>query len=129
MCIPYLTTILLQLSHTIKNDDVSGYGTWIGISSTFLLTDIALFFTVPETNRFTSVEKSLVLNMVLKILITIFAFYNLDVILGENTIGHHQIDAVICIISSFVIIFFSYYMSTPQLLRISTQFLLILNET
>lgn len=110
MCIPYLTTILLQLSHTIKNDDVSGYGTWIGISSTFLLTDIALFFTVPETNQFTSVEKSLLLNLVIKILITIFAFYDIDVMLGERTIGHHQIDGVICIIASFLIIFFSFYM-------------------
>jgi len=76
MIVPYALTMMQQLTHTVKRND--GYGDWIGICATFMLGDIALFFTIPTTNKLTCLEKSLFLNFFLKFWVAMFAFYDFD---------------------------------------------------
>jgi len=122
MLIPYLLTILLQLTHRIKGEDndIGNMGNWISVSSTFLLTDVALFFTVPTTNVITGIEKSLFLSFFLKSFITLFAFYNLDIILGSHTCGHHLFDILMFILISIVFFGYSYYLFRKSYLETSS---------
>jgi len=112
MVIPYLLTLVLQLSHTIKAEDSEGgHGTWISVGSTFMLMDVALFFTVPQTNKLTGIEKSLFMSLMMKVFITMFAFYDFDVKIS-NTIdnfSHHAVDAVLFVLMTMVILAYSGY--------------------
>lgn len=101
MVIPYLLTLVLQLTHTVKAEDPEGgHGTWVSIGSTFMLTDVALFFTVPQTNKLTGIEKSLFMSLMMKIFITMFAFYDFDVKISNriDNFSHHSVDAVIFVL-------------------------------
>jgi len=87
MVVPYLLTIMQQLTHTVKGSNGikggDGKGDWIGICATFMLGDIVLFFTIPTTNKMTCLERSLFLNFFLKFIIAMFAFYDWDVDLAH----------------------------------------------
>ena len=112
MVIPYLLTLVLQLSHTIKaEDEEGGHGTWISVGSTFMLTDVALFFTVPQTNKLTYIDKSLFLSLLMKIFITMFAFYDFDVKISNKleNFSHHDVDAVLFGLMTMIILIYSSY--------------------
>jgi hypothetical protein len=105
--IPSILTIIEQLTHQIKTESK---GDWISIISTFILADIALIFTIPETNSFTISEKILYINFCTKIFIGVFAFYDMDITIGDDLfpeIGHHGIDTIIIIIIIFFILFYT----------------------
>ena len=102
LLIPYVLTILQQLVHRIKKDgegeegtdengtnSYAGKGTWIGVAATFMLMDVALFFTFPQTNAVTGAEMCLMLNFFLKLFGTVFAFYDYDVKVSEFIGGYH----------------------------------------
>jgi len=121
MLMPYLLTILLQLTHRIKGEyDIANMGNWISVASSFLLTDVALFFTVPTTNVITCIEKYLFLSFGFKIFITLFAFYNLDILLGVHIFSHHVFDIVMSIIISVIFIVYSYFLFSKSSLETSS---------
>jgi len=120
MLMPYLLTILLQLTHRIKGDNISNLGNWMSVASSFLLTDVALFFTVPTTNVITCIEKYLFLSFGFKIFITLFAFYNLDNLLGDHIFGHFVFDIMMSILISFLLIFYSYFLFNRSSLETSS---------
>lgn len=104
MIIPTLLTIIQQLAHTVK---IEGHGGWIGILSGFLLSDIALLFTIPETNNLILSEQIVYINFGFKIVLGLFAFYDLDVYFGEEIfpgLGHHNIDIIFVIITFITIV-------------------------
>lgn len=102
MVIPYSLTILQQLTHSIKK---SGKGDLIAVSSTFMLGDIALFFTLPQTSRLTGLEKSLLINLFFKFYVAIVAFYDFDnKISSTDSRLHFFIDVINSLIISFFII-------------------------
>ena len=104
MLIPYSLTILQQLTHSIKKN---GKGDLIAVASTFMLGDIALFFTLPETARLTGIEKSLFLNLFFKFYVSIVAFYDFDnKISSEDGKLHPLVDLVNSIIITIFIIGF-----------------------
>lgn len=72
MVLPYCLTILLQLVHRVRYE---GRGEWIGICATLILGDIALFFTLPSTNKFTFLERSLFLNLFFKLIISLLNYF------------------------------------------------------
>lgn len=100
MLVPYLLTIMQQLTHTVKGENGikggDGKGDWVGICATFMLSDIALFFTIPTTIKMTCLERSLFLNFFLKFIIAMFAFYDFDVdvahMFSSNDNFHHVVD-------------------------------------
>ena len=104
--IPYLLTLMLQLTHTIKSENPQGgYGTWISTGSTFMLTDVALFFTVPHSNKLTGIEKSLFMSLLMKMFITMFAFYDFDIKISNeiDNFSHHSLDAVIFVFMTILL--------------------------
>jgi len=104
MIIPTLLTILLQLTHRLKVESKVDY---VSIVATLLLSDIALLFTIPETNTLIASEKIIYINIGIKIFIGMFAFYDLDVEFGENIfpgLKHHGIDIIINIITIVLIL-------------------------
>lgn len=102
MIIPYSLTILQQLTHSIKK---SGKGDLIAVASTFMLGDIALFFTLPATARLTGIEKALFLNLFFKFYVSIIAFYDFDnKISSTNAKSHILVDIVNSIIITLFII-------------------------
>jgi len=121
MFIPFFLTLLLQLTHSIKgnndkseenfNSYIDAHGSWIGIAATFLLADVALFFTVPDSTRLTNIERFLFINFFMKIFVTMFAFYDWDNKIGdgidENN-GHHDIDYCITAILLIIMTCYSY---------------------
>ena len=106
MLIPYSLTILQQLTHSIKKD--GGKGDLIGVASTFMLGDIALFFTLPPTPKLTGIEKCLFLNLFLKLYVAIVAFYDFDNKIASPN-GSHSADVDIYNSLIITIIVFGYY--------------------
>lgn len=106
MIIPTILTIMMQLVHRTKTESLAD---WIGIVSGFLLSDIALLFTIPETHSLILSEQVVYLNFYFKIALGMFAYYDADTYFGEYVfpgLGHHNIDLIICNTSLFSILFF-----------------------
>ncbi len=113
MVIPYILTLVLQLTHAIKaEDEEGGRGTWVSVGSTFMLTDVALFFTVPQTNKLTCIEKCLFLSLLMKVFVTLFAFYNFDEEIASkiNNFTHHDVDAVVFSILTIFMFLYTFYL-------------------
>ena len=121
MLMPYLLTILLQLTHRIKGEyDIANMGNWISVASSFLLTDVALFFTVPTTNVITCIERYLFLSFCLKIFITLFAFYDLDILLGAHIFNHFVLDIIMSILISVIFFVYCYFLFCRSSLETSS---------
>lgn len=135
MFIPFFLTLTLQLTHVIKGDDdktdlsdyLDRHGTWVGISSTFLLTDVALFFTVPQSNKLTNSERSIFMNFFMKVFIAVFAFYDFDNKIGHGHRGHHIIDIVIAIILCIIMCFYCFYLYHKSIIGIDNVFIYYIN--
>lgn len=107
MILPTFLTILLQMTHRLKVDSRVDY---LGIVATFLLSDIALLFTIPDTSSLIASEKLIYLNIFFKIFIGTFAFYDLDITFGEEIfpwLTHHGIDTFIIILFGLISLFLS----------------------
>jgi len=118
MLIPTLLTLLLQLTHRIKE---ASYGDFVGVAATLLLGDIALLFTIPETNTLIISEKLIYLNFMIKIALGTFAFYDWDVFFGknyDNGIGHYRIDVVMTTITIIIVVVYTLYTLFHSLKRI-----------
>ena len=118
MLIPTLLTLLLQLTHRIKEES---YGDFVGVAATLLLGDIALLFTIPETNTLIISEKIIYLNFMLKMALGTFAFYDWDVYFGEkyySGIGHYRIDVIMTTITIIIILVYALYTLFHSLKRI-----------
>ena len=107
MVVPYLLTIMQQLTHTVKAR--GGKGDWIGICATFMLGDIALFFTIPTTSKLTGLERCLFLNFFCKFFIAMFAFYDCDVTIAPSPKVHHLVDVFVTLLVTMIVI--GYYFS------------------
>jgi len=107
MVVPYLLTIMQQLTHTVKAR--GGKGDWIGICATFMLGDIALFFTIPTTSKLTGLERCLFLNFFFKFFIAMFAFYDFDVKIAPSPKVHHLVDVFVTLLVTVIVI--GYYFS------------------
>lgn len=106
---PTFLTITQQLVHSVKNE---GKSDWVSIVSGFILSDIALLFTIPETNTLIFSEKILYLNILLKLILGTFAYYDWDVYFGEivfPNLGHHNIDIILVCVTIFIILFLTFY--------------------
>lgn len=85
MVFPYFLTIMLQLVHRVKYE---GRGEWIGICATLILGDIALFFTLPSTNKFTFLERCLFLNLFIKVIISLLIYFGNDLYFNDEEYEH-----------------------------------------
>lgn len=94
MMIPTFLTIMQQIAHLVKNE---GKADWIGIIATFILSDIALIFTLPETNTLIFSEIIIYINLFLKMILGLFSYYDFDIKIGDDLIpslGHHKLDII-----------------------------------
>jgi len=57
---------------------------------------------------------------ILQIFITLFAFYNLDNLLGDHIFGHFVFDIMMSILISFLLIFYSYFLFNRSSLETSS---------
>ena len=114
MVVPYLMSIMQQLTHTVKGG--GGKGDWVGICATFMLGDIALFFTIPPTNKLTGLERCLFLNFFVKVFISMFAFYDFDVKVAPNKKFHPLVDIFVSLLITLVVLL--YYVSLATRARI-----------
>jgi len=146
MFLPFFLTLVLQLSHIIKgsgdkgndeiedetkNDKLNNYldlhGTWVGVASTFLLTDVALFFTVPQSNKLTNIERSIFMNFFMKVFVAMFAFYDFDNKIGHGDIGHHIVDIVIAIILCIIMCCYCFYIYHKSIIGLDNVFIYYIN--
>jgi len=114
MLIPMFLTLLLQLTHRLKNENRVDY---VSIMATLLLSDIALLFTIPETHSLIASEKVIYLNIILKLFVGTFAFYDGDIYVSDDLIpdlSHHGIDYIINIMTgllTFCLMLYELYIS------------------
>ena len=100
--IPTLLTFLQQIPQTVQNGNS-------GTSATTILSDIALLYTIPETNTLILSEKIVYLNLIFKIVLGLFDYYDIGDYLRLTYFSSWGTIALDFIISFSIIIITIFY--------------------